>query len=457
MTSGSARLRRRCTAAAVLVMVLVAGRVPSAAFATDPAATPAPITPTIEVVDEPFPDDAIAQGATFKVKGAGWPVGQLVQVEVCGSEARSGSSDCAVDAAQVVSVGDDGSFLARLSVVVPPAPCPCVIRAFSQDSTDVATAPVEIPGAPNEHPGDGTVTAPALRRLEVQQVELTGNDSFATWWGAPARRTLQFELVNTGTVAVNDVSITLTAGPVDDPNGFIPPVKVDRIEIGERRAFSVPIEFPALSFGDQLVRGTVNGTSQPTTFSAETTTHPWLLIIVPIVLLVQGLLLLIRNIARRRLHDEEVVGDAVPNAVADDALICVVEIEEPDPDGEGPEPATRHRTVVLQSIQAVQQLVLDSLQVDEQGDPIDGQAVINTITVLADADARVGMSYHACDALCDWIEAQFTDSEHPDTRALTLRRHVSPGGNTSPSAASGMGMVPLSVMVRAPHVRAFAS
>ena len=33
--------------------------------------------------------------------------------------------------------------------------------------------------------------------------------------------------------------------------------QVDRIEIGERRAFTVPIEFPALSFGDQLVRGTV--------------------------------------------------------------------------------------------------------------------------------------------------------------------------------------------------------
>jgi hypothetical protein len=83
--------------------------------------------------------------------------------------------------------------------------------------------------------------------------------------------------------------------------------------------------------------------------------------------------------------------------------------------------------------------------------------IVNTITVLADAEARVGESYHACDALCDWIEAQFTESEHPDTRALTLRRHVSPGGNTSPSAASGMGMVPLSVMVRAPHVRAFAT
>ena len=163
MTSGAARLVRLCTVAATLAVVTVAGQ----ATVRAGASTPAPISPTIEVVNEPFPDDAIAQGATFKVKGGGWPVGQLVQVEVCGSEARSGSSDCAVDAAQVVSIGDDGTFLARLSVVIPPSPCPCVIRAFSQDSTDVATTPVDIPGAPNEHPGDGGVTAPALRRLEV--------------------------------------------------------------------------------------------------------------------------------------------------------------------------------------------------------------------------------------------------------------------------------------------------
>lgn len=453
MTSDAARLLRRCAVAVTLSVITVAGP----ATVTAGASTPPPVTPTIEVVNEPFPDDVVVQGATFKIEGAGWPVGELVQVEVCGSEARSGSSDCAVDAAQVVGVGDDGTFLARLAVVVPPSPCPCVIRAFSQASTDVATTPVDVPGAPNEHPGDGSVTAPALRRLEVEQVRLTGSDTFATWWGAPAKRTLEFELVNTGTVAVNDVSITLTAGPIDDPDGFIPPVRVERMEIGERRAFSVPIEFPALSFGDQMVRGTVNGTSQPTSFSAETTTHPWLLIIVPIVLLVQGLLLLIRNITRRRLHgDDQGVGEPMPNAIPDDALICVIEVAEPDPDGDPDDPSTRHRTVVLQSIQAVQQLVLDSLQVDEDGGPVDGQVVINTITVLADADARVGASYHACDALCDWIEAQFTDSEHPETRALTLRRHINPGGNASPSAASGMGMVPLSVMVRAPHVRAFA-
>ncbi len=454
MTSGADRLVRVFTVATTLAVATVAGQSP---VRTAAAASPAPITPTIEVVNQSFPDDAVTLGATFKVEGAGWPVGQLVQIEVCGSDARSGSSDCAVDTAQIVSVRDDGTFLARLSVVIPPSPCPCVIRAFGQASTDVATTPVKIPGAPNEHAGDGDVTAPALRRVEVEQVELTGGDTFATWWGAPARRTLEFELVNTGTVAVNDVSITLTAGPVDDPNGFIPPVKVDRMEIGARRSISVPIEFPALAFGDQMVRGTVNGTSQTTTFSAETTTHPWLLIIVPIVLLVQLLLLLLRNIARRRLHSPADVVDPGPNAIPDDALICVIEIAEPDPDGDPDEPGTRHRTLVLQSIQAVQQMVLDSLQVDAAGEPTPGQVVINTITVLADAQAQVGASYHACDALCDWIETQFSDSEHPDTRALTLRRHVSPGGNASPSAASGMGMVPLSVMVRAPHVRAFAS
>ena len=82
--------------------------------------------------------------------------------------------------------------------------------------------------------------------------------------------------------------------------------------------------------------------------------------------------------------------------------------------------------------------------------------MISTITLLADADAKVGESYHACDALCDWIETTFAESTHPDAKTLTLRRHVSPTGNTSAAAASGMGMVPLSVMVRAPHVRAVA-
>ena len=479
MTKGSTPLTRLLTACAALAVGLVAGQVAHPVFAA------APSEPTITVINEPFPDDAVAQGATFKVRGEGWAPGSLVQVEVCGAEARSGSSDCAVATAQILVADDAGIIQGRLSVVVPPSPCPCVIRAFTQDSDAIATTEVDIPGAPSDHPGDGTVTAPALRRVVVQKVVLRGSDTFATWWGAPARRTLEFEVVNTGSVAIDDASITLRAGPSDNPTGFVPPVKIDRIEVGESQQFSVPIEFPALSFGEQRVVGTVNGTSQPTVFAASTTTHPWLLIIVPSVILLQLILLFIRNIVRRRLHDDEVdAADAVAT-IADDSLICVVEVAEPAlvgaevsatvdavdaADAVGAPAATddgapaaghisgvRNRTMVLQSIQAVQELVLQSLQLDEMGEPIPDQPVINSITILADADAKVGASYHACDQLCDWIETTFAESMHPETRSLTLRRHVNPGGNTNPSAASGMGMVPLSVMVRAPHVRAMAS
>ena len=492
MTVGFTPLARLLTACAALAVGTVAGQLGHVAHAATPSQA------TISVINEPFPDDAIAQGATFKVRGEGWSPGSLVQVEVCGAEARSGSSDCAVATAQILVANDSGIIQGRLSVVVPPSPCPCVVRAFTQDSDDIATTPIEIPGAPTDHPGDGTVTAPALRRVAVQKVVLRGSDTFATWWGAPAHRTLEFEVVNTGSVAIDDASISLRAGPTDDPNGFVPPVKIDRLEVGESKPFSVPIEFPALSFGEQRVIGTVNGTSQPTVFAASTTTHPWLLIIVPSVIILQLLLLLTRNIVRRRLHDAE-ADDAIPEVatVADDSLICVVEVAEPalpnavvdtapvddivdveevdtDTDTDTP-PDTdadadadvlidaghisgiRNRTVVLQSIQSVQELVLRSLQLDEMGEPIPDQPVINSITILADADAKVGLSYHACDQLCDWIETTFAESLHPETRSLTLRRHVNPGGNANPSAASGMGMVPLSVMVRAPHVRAMAS
>ena len=37
-------------------------------------------------------------------------------------------------------------------------------------------------------------------------------------------------------MAVNDATVIITAGPVDEPNGFVPPVRLDRLEVGERRA-----------------------------------------------------------------------------------------------------------------------------------------------------------------------------------------------------------------------------
>lgn len=445
MTPGRARAARIAASGIALAALAFGGHAR--------ATTALPDGPTIEVSDAPTAGDTVAPGSTIGVSGSGFTANTLIQLEICGAEGRSGSSDCAIDQAQVVASNAAGSFRGRLNLVIPPSPCPCVVRAISQTGTQSAAAPVDVPGAPTAHPGDGDVKAPALRRLDVEAVSLRGNDSWTTWLGAAPERTFEFDLVNTGSVAVNDVTVSIVAGPANDPTGFVTPVKVARMDLGERRHFVVPIQFPALSWGDQAVRATVNGTSQPTVFAATTSTHPWLLVIVPLVLLVQGLLLLARNIVRRRLQQPEPLPEIDPNAPVDDALICVVEVSEPDPAGDPAVTARVSHTMVVRSINAIQQMVLDALVVDDEGEPVDGQPVVNSITVLADADARVGAAYHACDTLCEWIEQAYAASEHPDARALTLRRHASPGGTSMPLASAGMGMVPLAVMVRAAHVR----
>jgi hypothetical protein len=478
-------------AAGFAVATLACG---SAAFGSAPAASAAPpTTPTLTILNGAFPDDAIAQGATFKLEGKGWPADTLIEIEVCGNEARSGTSDCSVDTAQVIASNANGTFQARLAVVIPPTPCPCVVRAVSQTSSDTATAAVDIPNAPSSHPGDGDVVAPALRRLEVENVALRGSDSWSTWLGGPARRTFEFEVVNTGSVAVTDATVSMTAGPADNPTGFVKPLKIDRVEVGERRAFTVPVEFDALSFGEQAVRATMNGTSVPIAFKATTTTYPWLLIIVPALIIGQLILLGIRNVLRRRLQENE---QPVPVMVAsiggpaDDSLICVVELSETasaasppsvvtaedaaveefaeqvvvaelgdlsesdaaaDAEGDGDgrvtvrelvaagtasdTPTVQHHTVVLRSIAAVKQLVRETLTEPADDAPV---RMINAVTVLADADARVGDAHHACDDLCVWIDAAYTDAGTP---FALRRRHVT-------ASNGGMGMVPLSVLVR---------
>jgi hypothetical protein len=254
------------------------------------------------VVNEPFPDDVIVTGATFKLVGNGWPADTLIELEVCGNEARSGSSDCAVETAQIVASDALGSFRARVSVVIPPTACPCVLRAVSQADGSVATAPAEIPGAPVKALDDSDVVKPAVRSLEVHDVSLIGSDDWQVWLGGHPRRTLEFTVINTGDVALTDATVSLSIGSSDDPTGFVAPVELGRLDVMQKRTYRIPVSFDALAFGRQFVKGSFTGTTEPTTFSAATSSYPWLLIAIPAVLLVQTTLVVSRNLARRRLH-----------------------------------------------------------------------------------------------------------------------------------------------------------
>ena len=477
---GARRAAARVVGVCSAALAVAAFSLPVGAAAA-PSTTPAPPSITVEA----------PHGTTFTVHGTGWPANVLVELEVCGAKATSGSADCALDTAQVVASNAHGTFEGRLSIVVPPSPCPCVVRAVSQSTTAAAVAAVDVPNANTSVSGGGTVGSPSTRRLQVDHVRLRGSDSLATWLGARPRRTLEFEVVNTGTTDVSGATISFVAGAEADPTGFVRPVRMDPLRVGERRAFSVPIAFRSLAFGRQRVRATVEGASVVATFDTTTSTHPWLLLALAVLVVLGGPSIAARRWLKRRARATEPVADRAAGALDDDALICVIELVEPDPDADAdaeaeaePDPdadaarpphrppAVRHHTVVLRSIAAVHALVTETLSVEdvapveeerEAHEPAGDVAtnvlhrsldfrIINTITVLADADLRVGEAFHACDELCAWIEAAYADSDHPAARSLTLRRTNSSPVNPG-STPAGLGLVPLSVLVRTSQVR----
>lgn len=328
---------RRSTTVVVMVFVALAAMVAGGRAGASP-----PTGPQITTGQDPT-------GTSFMVTGSGWTPNTLVNLEVCGNEALGGSSDCDVANSQVVGANASGEFVGFLRIAPPPSPCPCIVRAMSQSYTEIATAPIAVPGVITQAPGDRDVGTPVLRRLTIGSVSLTGSGPWTAWFGASPERTLKLTVTNTGDVPVDEAMVNLWVGEGDDPSGFVPPIRVDRLEPGESATYQVEIDLGAFTFGERTVTGEIRGIGEPTTFSTTTTSYPWLLIIVPIVVVVQLILVASRNRLRRRLHATEVA--AATSAVATGAAAVDEEeqaSEEPAaeeaPPTEG-EPATEDELV----------------------------------------------------------------------------------------------------------------
>ena len=78
----------------------------------------------------------------------GWQPGSVVTVLLCGNGARRGSQDCDLVAGESVTVRGAAPEYVLLPVTLPPAPCPCVVRASDVPDVVVATAPFDVIGAP---------------------------------------------------------------------------------------------------------------------------------------------------------------------------------------------------------------------------------------------------------------------------------------------------------------------
>lgn len=214
-------------------------------------------------------------------------------VEVCGDDALEGSTDCAVGTAIERATSEVGGFGGTLAVAVPPAPCPCVVAAVAVTTGTRFDTPIDIVGAPSAPLRRG---APVYR-LTVLGAAVDGGGGPAEWFGGSAHRTLVLRIRNTGTVPVADPQLLLSYGTEPEPVG-----RVAGLAPGAVRTVRLPVTYPALTVGDATLDGRLgpgDGRFEP--FTVTTTLVPWGLLAVALVVL-QLVLLAVRNVLRRRLR-----------------------------------------------------------------------------------------------------------------------------------------------------------
>lgn len=246
------------------------------------------------------------EGDTAQVRGAGWGGTELVYIELCGNAGRNGTRSCDQGHATLAGVGPEGTFAATLAVAKPPVPCPCVVKATSQTTQAFATAELAIQDVPVVPLENQSATSLLLRSVEITEAQLTGRGPWTSWLGAGAGRTLRFTVSNTGDVAVNDPPLSLTFGKGADPRGILPAPAIGALEPGDSVTIEVPVRFGAVSFGQHSAGIRISGFGEPVQAVATTSTYPWALIALGLIVVQLGLLR-VRNSLRRRLdpHDDD--------------------------------------------------------------------------------------------------------------------------------------------------------
>lgn len=238
----------------------------------------------------------VVPGSTAEVSASGLKPHSLYSLQVCGAAARV-STDCVLGSSTSVLANNSGVFTTTLPVLTPPAPCPCVIAAFSQPYVHLTLrAPVDIQGA-----AFAPVIQAAPAHLVVRHVELRGAPGPPGWFGAPTERSLILTVANTGGTAVQRLSVFVavdgTPQPLADVAGLGP---------GKQRTYTMGVTFPALALGHQQVSGQLTGQSAVSSlaggaasFATSATTVPWGLTAALVVLALVLIGLLVRSTRRR--------------------------------------------------------------------------------------------------------------------------------------------------------------
>jgi hypothetical protein len=237
-----------------------------------------------------------AIGQLIHVTGSGWsPVGQTVQIELCGQNARNLSSDCAQDNQYTAAIRAGGIFYGALTVRLPPSPCPCVVLVSSQSGFTAVRAPITIFSAPTSTIPPQTAHPPvALSATILTPVSVSG------WFGGPKAVTLVLRVTNTSSIAYGSPTLTVNVGRGANPNGFVVGRPLAPLAVGATHVLRIPVTLPAFTYGHYSVRARVITGNGTVSMVVATSTYPWGLFVVGIIVLLAAGLLLWRHMRRRR-------------------------------------------------------------------------------------------------------------------------------------------------------------
>jgi hypothetical protein len=284
----SLRIRLAVSTAALLLM-----------FGSPAGAQGSSSAPTVTVQST-----TLALGQRVLVQGDGWPARTLVHISLCGNAAANLSADCDLVHQADAGVGDNGHFSTLLTVADPGKPCPCVVRVTDATATGEARVVVDVVGLPTATPLPVPLPDNS-QQLEITEARVEGKGDWTAWFGAGSPRTLVLTVHNSGVTPVPDPPFNLVYGKGENPTGIVSAPHLGSLGPGQSVTVRVPFGVDTFSFGDYTIKGQIQGPGRSTVFRSKTSAQfPWGLFLVGVVLL-QLVLLAIRNRVRRRVHRDE--------------------------------------------------------------------------------------------------------------------------------------------------------
>jgi hypothetical protein len=139
-------------------------------------------------------------------------------------------------------------------------------------------------------------------QLAVADASIEGAGPWTSWFGAAPDRELVVTVVNIGTTPVEDPELVLHFGKGASPGGSVAAPTLGALAPGETTSVRVALDLPPFAVGTYAVEGSFPGLAIPVGFRAETSHIPWLVLLVPLAVLIQLGLVLVRNRVRDRIH-----------------------------------------------------------------------------------------------------------------------------------------------------------